>query len=279
MLDIKTQDELIKNGRDFMKGDKAGDPYAELFESDQDRKLPQPPLVKAPVMPKEKWIPLTTDFSSLELTNDYIRLIRDRRSARVYTQENISLEQLSLLLWCTQGIKTIRGKAYATIRTVPCGGARHQYETYLIVRKIDKLKPGVYHYLPMEHALEYLKPLENIESSITESLCGQNWAEKSNVVFYWTIDAYRVEWRYGIYAHRTALIDVGHIGQNLYLGCSAMKIGCCGIASFSHDKCCELFDLDGVNEFPVYTATVGTVRDQDLAEERMFYKFVEEQGL
>lgn len=279
MLDKEIQNKLIQNGREFMKGDRQEDPYAEVFESDQEQKLPQPPLVKAPVTPKESWIPLTMDFSSVKKTNDFISLIRDRRSARVYTQENVTLDQLSLLLWCTQGIKSIRGKSYATIRTVPCGGARHQYETYMIIRKIDKLQPGVYHYLPMEHALEFIKPLENIENEITSSLCGQSWAEKSNVVFYWTIDAYRVEWRYGIYAHRTALIDVGHIGQNLYLGCSAMGLGCCGIASFHHDACCRLFQLDGINEYPVYTATVGTVREQDLAEENLFYKFVEDEGL
>lgn len=95
----------------------------------------------------------------------------------------------------------------------------------------------------------------------------------------WTVNAYRAEWRYGIYAHRPALIDAGHIGQNLYLGCTALGLGCCGLAAFSHEKCCTLFDLDGENEFAVYAATVGTVREQDLAAEKMFYHFVEEQGL
>lgn len=279
MLNKETQEKLIKTGREFMKGDQKNDPYTDLFESDQDQKLPQPPLVKAPIRPESEWIRLSMDFEKLNLQNDLVKLFRNRRSARVYTQENITIEQLSFLLWSTQGIKSIRGKSYATLRTVPCGGARHEYETYMIIQKVAGLAEGVYHYLPMEHALEYIKPLSDTKQAISESLCEQTWAEKSNVVFYWTMDAYRAEWRYGIYAHRPALIDAGHIGQNLYLACTALEIGCCGIAAFSHEKCCELFDLDGENEYPVYTATVGTVREKDLAEENMFYKFVEENGL
>lgn len=273
-----TKEEFIHSGREFMKGERSGDPR-EAFESDQERKLPQPPLVKAPVTPEKSWIKLPMNFDCLNLKNDVISLIRDRRSARVYSQENISLKELSFLLWATQGIKSIRGKAYATIRTVPCGGARHQFETYLMLRKIDDLMPGIYHYLPMEHALEFLHPVENPERSISESLCDQSWAAKANVVFYWVMDAYRVEWRYGVYAHRAAQMDAGHIGQNLYLGCTALGLGCCGIASFKHEICNELFGLDGENEFTVYTAPVGTVREQDLCAENLFYKFVEEQGL
>lgn len=278
MLDPKIQEELIQTGRNFMKGSREPDLFPE-FESDQELKRPQPPLVKAPVIPQESWIPLTMDFSSLELTNDVIKLIQNRRSARVYTQEEMSLDELSFLLWATQGIKSIRGKAYATIRTVPCGGARHEFETYLIIRKIENLKPGVYHYLPMEHALEYIKPLDDLDACITKSLVGQSWGAKANVVFYWAIDAYRCEWRYGIEAHRPALMDVGHVCQNLYLAVTALGLGCCGVAAFDHDLCCKLFDLNGDGEFVVYTAPVGTVREQDASKEKLFYKFVEDEGL
>lgn len=279
MLDEKTQKQLIETGREFMKGDRLNDPYADSFESDQERKLPQPPLVKAPVKPENEWISLPMNFEELQLSNDLIHLIRDRRTARIYTQENMSLLQLSFLLWATQGVKSIRGKAYATLRTVPGGGARHEFETYLAIRKIGDLKPGIYHYLPMNHALEFLRPLNDPETEISDSLSGQTWSQKANVVFYWAANIYRCEWRYGIYAHRPALIDAGHVGQNLYLACTALGIGCCGVASFIHEKCCDLLGIDGKDEFVVYTAPVGTIRDQDMVQENMFYKFVEEQGL
>lgn len=126
----------------------------------------------------------------------------------------------------------------------------------------------------MDHALEFLHPVENLEETITQTLCGQNWVAKANVVFYWSMVAYRAEWRYGIYAHRPALIDAGHVGQNLYLACTGL--GTCGIAAFSHDLCNQVLGLDGTEEYMVYSMPVGTVRDSDKEPEQVFYKFAED---
>jgi len=279
MLEKEIQDQLIAKGRAFTRGYRKGDPYEDSFQSDQELKRPQPPLVKAPMSAQENWVYLNRDFSGLEMKNDLVSLIRDRRSARIYTQEEMTLDQLSFLLWATQGVKGIRGKAYATLRTVPCGGARHEFETYLLVRKVTGLKPGAYHYLPMEHALEFLHEVEDLDNVVTETLSGQSWASKANVVFYWSMVAYRCEWRYGIYAHRPALMDAGHVGQNLYLGCTGLGLGCCAIAAFAHEKCCEVFGIDGEEEYIVYTVPVGTIRDSDKTEEQAFYQFVEDEGL
>lgn len=278
MLDATLQKQLIDNGRDFMKGSKRDNPY-RAFESDQMRKLPQPALTKPAMAEPSAAIDLPRDFDKLERKNDLLELLRDRRSTRIYTQEQLSLLQLSFLLWATQGVKGIRGKKYATLRTVPSGGARHAFETYLIVRNVAGLQVGAYHYLPMEHQLEFLHPIDDPETVITETLKGQAWAAKASVVFYWSAVAYRAEWRYGIHAHRVALIDAGHVGQNLYLACTALGIGTCAIAAFSHESCCQVFGLDGEEEYMVYTAPVGTAREADLAQEQSFYSFVEKEGL
>lgn len=279
MLDAKIQEELIRKGRDFTRPAAKDDPYEERFESDQERKLPQPPLVKEAVTPSETHISLTKDFSSLQMKNSLLDLIRDRRSARIYTQEEMTLSQLSFLLWATQGVKGLRGRAYATLRTVPCGGARHEFETYLLVRKVTGLEPGAYHYLPMEHKLEYLGPVDNLDAVIAESLSGQSWAAKANVVFYWSMVPYRAEWRYGIYAHRIAMVDIGHVGQALYTACTGLGLGCCGIGTFQDELCTSLFGLDGEEEYIVYTTPVGTIRDCDKASEQAFYQFVIDENL
>ena len=213
------------------------------------------------------------------MLHNLTQLIESRRSARIYTQEEMSLTQLSFLLWSCQGVKSIRGKSYATLHTVPSGGARHPFETYLMIRKVSGLKPGAYHYLPMEHALEFLHEVEDMDEKINESLCGQSWAAKANVLFYWSMVPYRAEWRYGIYAHRVALMDAGHMAENLYLACTGIGLGCCAIGAFRDELCSELFTLDGEEEFMLYVVPVGTVRSCDRAEEQSFYKFVEDDGL
>lgn len=79
--------------------------------------------------------------------------------------------------------------------------------------------------------------------------------------------------------HRPALIDAGHVGQNLYLACTGLGLGCCAIAAFSHAPCSQVFGLDGEEEYIVYTVPVGTIREQDKSEEKAFYRFVEKEGL
>ena len=118
MLNELIQKDLIEQGRRFTMGYRLDDPYNEDFESDQMLKLPQPPLVKAPMRPDEAAIGLPMDFDGLTTAN-LTDLLLARKSNRVFTQETISLRQLSYLLWATQGIKDIRGKSYATIRTAP----------------------------------------------------------------------------------------------------------------------------------------------------------------
>lgn len=281
-MEEKQVREQIEKGRAFLKSqdtaerEKNGGDY----KTDQELKKPQPPLVKAPMT--DNRVDLPRNFETLGLQDNLLELLKKRKSSRVYTQEDMSLLQLSFLLWGTQGVKDIRGKSYATLRTAPCGGARHPFETYLLVRQVEGLLPGVYHYLPMTHQLELLEELEDREAMtqlVDLSLCGQAWAAKANVVFYWSFVPYRSEWRYGIYAHRMVLADLGHVGENLYLACTALGLGTCGIGAYDQALCDKTFRLDGEEEFVVYAETVGTVKPQDEQAEQAFYSFVEEQGL
>lgn len=274
-MDQKKIDELINKGRAFIRyGYEPEDPE---YQSDQQLRKPQPPLVKEPMASVSIELPL--DFADIITNNDFLSVINSRSSHRLYTQEQLSLKQLSFLLWCSQGVKDIRGKSYATIRTVPCGGARHQFEVYMALRNVEGLEDGLYHYLPMGHRIELLKQPEDLEGFIGQSLQGQLWASKANVVFYYAMVFYRVEWRYGIYAHRVALIDAGHITENVYLACTALGLGGCAIGSVNGKLCDGMFCLDGNEESIFYAHTVGTISDRDKQGEQDFYRFVKEQGL
>lgn len=282
-MDEKKIWEITRQGRDFLKSRDTMEMERnglEGYQTDQELKRPQPPLVKAPMAGNP--IDLPRDFENLGMEDNLVQLLLKRKRSRVYTQEDMSLLQLSFLLWGTQGVKDIRGKSYATLRTVPAGGARHPFETYLLVRQVEGLVPGMYHYLPMTHQLELLSAQEDPQALLDfaeESLCGQRWAAKANVVFYWSFVPYRSEWRYGIFAHKLIMADMGHVGENLYLACAALGLGTCGIGAYDQALCDKAFQLDGEEEYTVYTQTVGTVKAGDEGKEKAFYSFVEEQGL
>ena len=273
VMDEKEVQRRIQTGRNFIR------PCEEEtdWQSDQDMKKPQPPLVKAPM--REKAIQLPIHYEDLPIDRDFLHIINSRQSHRVYTQENMTLNELSYLLWCTQGVKGIRGKSYATLRTVPCGGARHEFECYFAVRRVEGLEPGFYHYLPMTHQIEFLSGCDDLETFICESLEEQKWAARANVVFYYSFVPYRAEWRYGIYAHRIVLVDAGHITENLYLACTSIGLGGCAVGAVCGSLADQVFGLDGEEEYIFYAHPVGTISENNNQAELDFYSFVKEQGL
>ncbi len=250
--------------------------HIDCGPSDQELKLPQPPLTKEAM--SDEIISLPDNYNDLDIHHNFLDIINNRKSSRVYTSEGLTLLQLSYLLWCTQGVKEIRGKSYATIRTVPSAGARHPFETYLYINKVEGLKKGLYHYLPMSHTLEYLKEIDNSDQFINESVHGQVWAVKSDVIFYYSFVPYRSEWRYSIGSHRVSLMDIGYVSENLYLACASLNLGTCAIGGVA-EEANDIVGLDGYDEYLLIAQTVGTIKEEDKLKEKAHYKFVEEQGL
>ena len=80
-------------------------------------------------------------------------------------------------------------------------------------------------------------------------------------------------------AHRIALVDLGHVGENIYLASTSIDLGTCGIGACVTTICDEMFELDGENEFIIYSQTVGKVDRKDFLKEKSFYEFVEKEGL
>src|SRR5450756_1274458 len=158
--------------------------------SDQKKGLPQPPL-ELPFDDSMPFIDLP-DPKTLVIPSIDLRTAIDRRhSIRLYRDEALTLEELSFLLWCTQGVKAVTPRP-CTLRTVPSGGARHAFETYLMVRAVTGLQPGIYRFLAIEHKLQFVKPGIQTLQDVTR-LCGdQKMVELSAVTFIWTAVPYRI---------------------------------------------------------------------------------------
>jgi SagB-type dehydrogenase family enzyme len=230
----------------------------DFSKTDQSLGLPPPPIEK-PYRSSQELIDLTPSntFQNIS-TIDLQSSIRNRQSNRNYTSKPISLTDLSFLLWATQGIRKRIDNGHA-LRTVPSAGARHALETYLAVLNVESLKKGFYRYLPVEHKLvvESLDPIA--DKKIVQACFYQNWIGDAVVFFMWAAIPDRMEWRYGLAAHRVILLDAGHVCQNLYLASEAMGAGTCAVAAYDQDLIDTLLGLDGNDEFVVYTAAVGSL--------------------
>jgi len=228
--------------------------FKHLDRSDQFRNLPQPPLemeygTTRPVIDLPAPENITIRSFDLRLA------IEARRSIRNYSQVPLTIEELSYLLWVTQGV--VKVTPGATFRNVPSAGARHAFETYLLINNVRDIPEGMYRFLAIDHKLVKINSNPDIADRIMQGCLEQDFIRKSAVTFIWVADVYRMKWRYGERGYRYLHIDAGHACQNLYLGAGSLDCGVCAIAAFSDDYMNDLLDLDGVKQFVIYVATVG----------------------
>jgi SagB-type dehydrogenase family enzyme len=142
---------------------------------------------------------------------------------------------------------------------VPSAGARHPFETYLLVNRVEGVAYGLYRYLPLEHKLCLLDEDARTAREI-HIACYEQYVAESAVTFIWTAIPYRTEWRYAHLAHRVILLDAGHVCQNLYLACEAIGAGTCAVGAYDQARLDAVLDVDGDEELAVYVAPVGRVR-------------------
>lgn len=230
----------------------------DFSQTDQSRGVAPPPVeLPYPADAVRIDLPPVGGWESVPRV-DLEDAIRHRESRRDFSRRPLTLEEVSFLLWATQGVREVLDRGSA-LRTVPSAGARHALETHLGVLNVTGLEPGFYRYLPLEHQLlfEYEEP--QAPRKLTEATLGQSFVGRAAAVFCWTAVPYRMEWRYGLAAHKVILLDAGHVCQNLYLACEAIGAGTCAVAAYHQDRMDQLLRVDGRDEFTVYLAPVGKV--------------------
>ena len=181
-------------------------------------------------------------------------VIRARRSVRAYTQDPMSLKDLSQILWATQGITASIGDH--RLRAAPSAGALYPIETYLVINNVENIAKGVYHYSIKSHLLEELK-LGDFRRKITHAALEQRMCLEATVVFIWTAIFFRTKWKYNQRAYRYIYLDAGHIAQNLALSATSIGLGSCQIGALYDDELNQIINVDGTQESAIYMSIVG----------------------
>jgi SagB-type dehydrogenase family enzyme len=229
--------------------------YSHLSEPAQHKGVPQPALEQA--IPDDVTLIELPKPASITIPAMDVRTAMEQRATlRKYSQIEISLAELSYLLWVTQGIKSISDRP-ATLRLVPSAGSRHAFETYLLINRVDALAPGLYRYSALKHSIYAADMEAGINEQITTACKEQSHIRTSAVTFFWVADMERMAWRYSERACRYVLLDAGHVCQNLYLAAESINCGVCGIAAYDDDLLNAALGVDGKKEIAVYAATIG----------------------
>ncbi|KKK40663.1 hypothetical protein LCGC14_1116180 [marine sediment metagenome] len=250
----------MKNNRKFLRFfDK--DEYDRVVpESDEQKNKPFP-LFQKEYAEDSKLVELISPENFNIGKISFLDVFNRRMSRRNYTTERLTLEELSVLLWCTQGVKQVLKSRRGVLRTVPSAGAKSPFETYLIINRVEGLEPGLYRYISFTHHVLFLKSIKDAEKTIGDLAFGQKFVGKGAVIFCWVAIPYRTEWRYTIVAHKFIAIDLGAVCENLYLACEVINLGTVAIGFYEQNKIDTLLELDGKDEFVVLIAPVGKIKE------------------
>ncbi len=228
----------------------------DFTQTDQKKGVPMPSVQKE--IPEQAELIDLPDPKDLNIDTSLTEAISDRKSRRSFEDESIDLEELSFLLWSTQGVRENKN-SQRTYRTVPSAGCRHTFESYIAAFNVNGLDEAIYRYLPLEHKLVKEKEPEEMGNKVAKAARGQTFVGDCAATFIWTTIPYRMEWRYGEASYKVIAIDAGHVCQNLYLAVEAIDAGTCAIAAYDQDLTDSLLEVDGEDEFTVYMAPVGKV--------------------
>lgn len=237
-------------GREFIRRTQ----FKFLGPTDQAKGTPPPPP-ELGYDPAGRLIDLPEPGGITVKAIDLRTAVEERKTVRDYLEGSLTLEELSFLLWSTQGVKEV--DRFDTFRTVPSAGARHPFETYLLVHRVEGLEVGLYRFLALSHKLLEIDLGPGIVDRIAETCLQPDLIQTSAVTFIWTAVAYRMTWRYGDRGYRYIHLDAGHVGQNLYLAAQVVGCGVCTSAAFGDDEMNRALGINGNDHFAVYFGTVG----------------------
>jgi len=150
------------------------------------------------------------------------RAIKERRTVRAFQPDSLSITQLSQLLWAAQGITDVR-RGY---RAAPSAGALYPLDVYVVAGKggVEMLAAGVYRYRPANHSLEVVREGDR-RKDVAYAALTQMWIAKAPVIFVITAEYERITSKYGERGIRYAHIEVGHVGENIFLQAGTLGLG------------------------------------------------------
>lgn len=145
-------------------------------------------------------------------------------------------------------------------KNVPSGGGLHPTEIYLLVNRVEGVSPGLYHYHPVDHALEPMPaPVGSLAAAAREMLAGQHWFADAPVQLILAPRYARSFWKYRHHskAYRAVVLDVGHISQAIYASATELGLAAFVTSAINEVDVERTFGLDPLLEGPLAIAGFG----------------------
>jgi SagB-type dehydrogenase family enzyme len=167
-----------------------------------------------------------------------------RRSHRSFQSRALTLKQLSQLLWAATA--------------APSAGATYPLDIFVVAgaRTVENFDAGVYQYLG-EQSLG-LHAEGDKRAALARAALGQEFVERAPVDLVIVATYERTTGRYGRRGQRYVNIEVGHVGQNIYLQAEALGLGTVAVGAFEDSAVSRVLELPSAT-VPLYIMPVGYV--------------------
>jgi SagB-type dehydrogenase family enzyme len=189
--------------------------------------------------------------------SDFQDLLKDRRSVREFTGRALSKHDVAKLILSVYGVtRTIQQRRKEVpFHSVPSAGALYPLELYLIVRKVNDLDQGIYHYNARCGTLEALDcgALDLLHSSVFEQECVLHAAA---IIVISAVFARTIE-KYGARGYRFALMEAGIAAEHVVLQSADLGIATLMVGGFWDDMLNFLLGLDDEKESALLVVACG----------------------
>lgn len=181
------------------------------------------------------------------------RAIKNRRTSRSFTARPLTQVQFSQLLWAAYGITDDRG----FMRAAPSGGALYPIDLYAVLGKagVADIEEGVYHYEPKGHTVTQ-GMRGDLRNELARASLSQMWMAEAPINLVISAEYSRISVKYGKRGIRYALMEAGHIGQNVFLQAEALDLGAGIVGAFDDERVAGILRLPKRHE-PLLIMPVG----------------------
>lgn len=201
----------------------------------------------------EKFVLSRTTELSMSLQSAIAR----RCSVQKFAECEMTLPQLSALLGGSYGeTHILNSNSDQMLRAVPSAGALYPLEILVYCQSVNGLPVGLYHYSPKHNELRRLPG--TIDPAVMHSVFMQPELVSNAAVVVLVLGVLqRSTFKYGQRAYRYALIECGHLCQNLNLIANALHFDAASIGSVYDEELDALLGFDGINLTVLHCMSIG----------------------
>ena len=173
------------------------------------------------------------------------KTIKSRRTIRSFIPTPLTLEQFAQLFWAAQGITDERGYK----RAAPSAGGLYPMDVYSVVgvNCVEGIKEGIWHYQPRDHSVSLVSE-GDLRREVARASLSQMWMADAPVSFVITSEYARITSKYGNRGVRYAMIEAGHVGQNIFLQSAALGLGAGIVGAFSDEDVIRVLKIPRSHE-------------------------------